>query len=91
MGYLVCVPWGTQIVASARKRCALCERFVAVSLANTIALTDKELRVICADCCGEHFGTETEFRALIGGVDYRLRTLRDIRVAVRAADLEQKN
>ena len=65
--YIICVPWGEEIVPSESFQCCECLGYVAVDKRN-VAVT-KHIKKICMLCASRKFGTNpsSDFGALIGG------------------------
>lgn len=81
-GVLVCAPWeGQHLMVSVRRRCAMCERALAMSKSNVA--TAKELILMCIQCALESFPDEVELRGLVGGKSYE-----NLHHALLAAQLE---
>lgn len=72
-------------ISCVRKHCALCEKVLALAADNQALVQKKELRAICPRCMNEHFGSETEFRGMVGGKEYSnpLEALRAATLLVR--------
>jgi hypothetical protein len=83
MNYVICVSWGDQAILSVQRRCALCERTVALAADN--AKFAKDARFLCLGCYEEHFeGTDFVAGGLVGG-----RLYDNVATALLAAKAQQ--
>jgi len=66
--YLVCVPWGEELVLSVKRKCVECNRAVAMDARNINIYAEKGLQAICEKCAKKKMAETKDGWECAGGL-----------------------
>jgi len=90
-GYIMCVLWGEQSVASVQMTCCKCLRPVALDKKNSQSVDSRGLKPVCMSCVAKMKGGWEYAGSLVGGEEIHNWDEATLKAAIMKAQYQRRN